>query len=190
MILHRIDRQRVKGRGAMTSCCKGSGRWLACGMLALAAGLGLGAGHARSAAPPVTTAPGTPVEPGTAKIGVARRPYDIAAIAAAAVVPPAVHRGRTIWLQRCAFCHDGVGQPQYQTMGPWIGAETVTLLTPEAFKAFVQAGTDNMPGFQHVLDDRQMANLTAFIATRGPETKPTDAQMRGGAAAAKSTSGD
>lgn len=116
---------------------------------------------------------------GSDQVKVTRRSYDLKAIAASAVVPEQVRLGRSVWLQRCAYCHDGVGQPSYATMGGWIGAPTIAEITEEGFIAFVQGGTERMPGFSHALDDRQIAALIAFLKTVGPELKPTEAQLAG-----------
>src|SRR5579863_7012778 len=53
------------------------------------------------------------------KITVTPYMYDTKLLLSIPVPPDNVYRGRTIWLERCALCHDGVGQPNYHTMGPW-----------------------------------------------------------------------
>ena len=127
--------------------------------------------------------------PAAPKVKVEKRAYDIAKLVGAPALAPEAYRGRTIWLQRCAYCHDGVGQPSYKTLGPWIGAETITTLTEEGARAFIASGTEDMPGFGHTLKPAQMNDLIAFIKTLGPETKPTALQLADGKGAAPAPAG-
>ena len=89
------------------------------------------------------------------------------------------HLGRIIWLQRCAYCHDGVGQPTYRTIGPWLGKESVDAMGAEGFRTFVEAGTGNMPGFQYTLTPQQMGQVMAYLNTVPSSTKPTPNQLAG-----------
>ena len=114
-----------------------------------------------------------------AGLTVAKRPYDIKALVTAPVLADDAYRGRTVWLQRCAYCHDGVGQPSYQTLGPWLGAETLTKYGEEGVRAFISAGTERMPGFQYALKPAQVNDLIAFIKTVPSTTKPTPDQLAG-----------
>lgn len=113
------------------------------------------------------------------KITVTKRPYDKQQLLNAPVVSEEVYRGRTIWLQRCAYCHDGVGQPSYNTMGPWIDGERVQLLTEVAIRAIVAAGTERMPGFSYALTPQQVGEVIAFLKTVPSGKKPTPAQLAG-----------
>lgn len=119
----------------------------------------------------------TAQEVGTTPIVVEMRRYDVNQLLASAVASTEVRRGRALWLQRCAFCHDGVGAPTYRTMGSWLGAETVQVLGPEALRAIVGAGTERMPGFRYTLQPRQVDQLIAYLKTVGPEQKPTPQQL-------------
>ena len=114
-----------------------------------------------------------------AGVQVVKRPYDMKAISAQPTLPDDAYRGRTIWQQRCAYCHDGVGQPSYQTFGPWLGAETLTKYGEEGVRAFIAAGTERMRGFQYALKPAQVNDLIAFIKTIAPTTKPTPDQLAG-----------
>lgn len=115
-----------------------------------------------------------------ARITVTKRAYDIKQITdAAAAVPEDVHRGRTLWLQRCAYCHDGVGQPSYRTMGPWIDAETMRQMGDARFRTVVATGSARMPGFRYALQSQQMNDLVAFLKTVSPDQKPTAQQLAG-----------
>ena len=113
------------------------------------------------------------------KVTVIKRPYDRAPLIKPSTLTDAEYQGRTIWLQRCAYCHDGVGNISYNTMGPWLGAETVQTLTEVAFRAIVAAGTERMPGFSYTLKPKQVDDLMAFIKTIPASTKPTADQLNG-----------
>jgi len=116
-------------------------------------------------------------EPETTPLDVVVRTYDREKLLASLTAPDGVRKGRALWLQRCAFCHDGVGQPTYNTMGPWIGAETVRLLGPDAVRAIVNAGTEQMPGFQYALQPVQIGQLIEFLQSMGVDQKPTPGQL-------------
>jgi mono/diheme cytochrome c family protein len=110
---------------------------------------------------------------------VIKRPYDRAQLVKASTLSEAEYRGRTVWLQRCAYCHDGVGNISYNTMGSWLGAETVQVLTEPAMRAIIAAGTERMPGFAYALQPKQVDDLLAFIKTIPASTKPTADQLAG-----------
>jgi mono/diheme cytochrome c family protein len=113
------------------------------------------------------------------KITIIKRPYDTKQLVAPSTLSESAYRGRTVWLQRCAYCHDGVGQPSYNTLGSWLGAESVQTLGDAAFRAIVGAGTERMPGFRYTLKPQQMDDLVAFLNTVTPDKKPTPAQLAG-----------
>lgn len=106
---------------------------------------------------------------------VTKRAYDIPALIRQAQVPQDVFRGRVLWIQRCALCHDGVGQPTYHTMGPWLDAGIVSSLGEPAVRAIIAAGTATMPEFRYDLTARQVSDLLAFLKT--VTWKPTAAEL-------------
>src|SRR5579871_1307883 len=63
--------------------------------------------------------------PATVPIKVTQRAYDMKKLLAAPALSPEATAGRALWQQRCAYCHDGMGQPTYKTMGSWIDSDTV-----------------------------------------------------------------
>jgi mono/diheme cytochrome c family protein len=138
-------------------------------------GLVLAAGSISSAAAQDREAPAAD---GSSKVTVTTRAYDTKQLLNVAV-PEDVYRGRTVWLQRCAYCHDGVGQPSYRTMGPWLGAETVQNLGEDRLKAVVANGTVRMPGFRYTLQAPQVNDLIAFLKTISSDQKPTPEQLNG-----------
>lgn len=106
-----------------------------------------------------------------------KRDYDIRQLIELSKVPSDVYRGRVLWLQECALCHDGLGQPSYQTMGPWLDAETVKTLGEAAVRAVVDSGTARMPEFRYNLQPRQVNDLIAFL--KSVTTKPTADELAG-----------
>jgi mono/diheme cytochrome c family protein len=118
----------------------------------------------------------------TAPLKVTKREYDKKVLLSAPALTESEQIGRAIFQQRCAYCHDGVGQPTYKTMGDWIGGEAVQGLGEETMKTFINTGTVRMPGFKYALDSKQMDDLIAFIKTIPSSEKPTQSQLDGKAA--------
>jgi mono/diheme cytochrome c family protein len=129
-------------------------------------------------------------KPASDTIAITKRVYDTQAMLNAPVLSDSAYKGRTVWLQRCAYCHDGVGQPSYKTMGPWLDGQTIARFTEEGFRAFVAVGTDRMPGWQYSLRPQQVNDVIAFLKTVTPDQAPTAAQLAGGKAGAAAASGD
>ena len=115
------------------------------------------------------------------QVKVTRRDYDMQALIKSYEAPlsDAQRKGRNLWLQRCAYCHDGVGTPTYNTYGPYLDAELVTKRGDDAVRAKILKGSSTMPSFQWTLKPEQADQLIAFIKTIGPDKKPTDAQKAG-----------
>jgi mono/diheme cytochrome c family protein len=148
--------------------------------VALSSALALGAvlaGAAIGAVPAERGAGAGTRDPNSVSVSV--RAYDRQQLLNPPKLSDAEYRGRALWLQRCAYCHDGVGQPSYQTMGTWIGAETIQTIGDVAFRAITNLGTERMPGFQYSLKPQQMDELMAFIKTVPASTKPTADQLAG-----------
>lgn len=111
------------------------------------------------------------------------REYDRAKLAAPPSLSEEALTGRVLWLQKCAYCHDGVGAPTYRTMGPWLGAEVITQLGEDNVRSFISNGDVRMPAFKYNLDSHQVDDLIAFLKTVGSDQKPTAAQLAGRATA-------
>lgn len=101
--------------------------------------------------------------------------YDIPRLLKQLQVPKDVFRGQVLWVQRCALCHDGVGQPSYQTVGPWLDADTVKAIGDPAMRAIIAAGGAAMPSFRYDLTAQQVGDLLAFLKT--VTWKPTPAEL-------------
>lgn len=89
------------------------------------------------------------------------------------------YKGRALWLQRCAFCHDGVGTPTYNTIGPWLDSEVVKARGDANVRAKILKGSSTMPGFQYGLTAAQVDQVIAFLKTISPDQKPTPEQKAG-----------
>jgi mono/diheme cytochrome c family protein len=115
----------------------------------------------------------------TVPVKITAREYDISKLLSAPPLSPEATVGRALWQQRCAYCHDGMGQPTYKTMGSWIDSDTVKNMGPDVLKSIISAGVDRMPSFKYDLDDKQMNALIEFLKTVSPSLKPTPAQLAG-----------
>lgn len=116
-------------------------------------------------------------EPSPSPLRAFTRVYDRKQLLTSPTLSNDARRGRALWLQRCAYCHDGLGQPTYKTMGPWLGAETVQLLGEDALRVLIGTGTERMPGFGYSLQPQQVNQLIAFLKTVTPDQKPTPEQL-------------
>jgi mono/diheme cytochrome c family protein len=112
------------------------------------------------------------------------RDYDMEKLTHEPKVLETVFRGRVLWVQKCAFCHDGFGQPTYKTMGPWIDQDMVKLLTDDVIKIIIQSGTARMPAFKYALNAAQLDDLLNFLKTVPASAAPTPAQLVGRSEAA------
>ena len=107
------------------------------------------------------------------KLTVTTREYDIKALTTPPAIPEAAVRGRAVWVQQCAWCHDGVGQPTYKTMGPFLSSTVLTTMGEDKVRAYIAAGSRRMPGFQYGRLDRLPENGVAKRqADRGAAGRP------------------
>lgn len=123
----------------------------------------------------------------TVPIIVTTRAFDKKALLSAPTLTDEEQTGRALWVQRCAYCHDGVGGPSYNTMGPWLGAETIQKFGEDTVRNFTLNGDVRMPAFRYQLDAQQLNDLIAFIKTVPSSEKPTAAQLAGRVAAPENT---
>jgi mono/diheme cytochrome c family protein len=112
-----------------------------------------------------------------------QRVYDKKQLLSAPALSAEAYTGRVLWQQRCAYCHDGVGQPSYKTMGPWLDSDTVKEEGADGVKAATNAGSMRMPAFKYDLSAEQLNDVIEFLKTVSPSEKPTDAQLAGKAPA-------
>jgi len=115
----------------------------------------------------------------TVPFKVTHHDYDLKKLLATPPLSEQATVGKVLWQQRCAYCHDGMGQPTYKTMGSWIDSDTVKSAGPEALKQIISAGIDRMPAFKYDLDAKQLDAVIEFLKTVPPSLKPTPAQLDG-----------
>jgi mono/diheme cytochrome c family protein len=93
-----------------------------------------------------------------------------------AVTPPSLSEdelnGKKLFVQRCALCHDLLGQPATATVGPWVDAETVKSRGEARVREQILKGSRRMPGWQYTLDARQVDQMIAYLKTVSPDMKP------------------
>ena len=107
------------------------------------------------------------------------REYDKKQLLAPLAMSQQAQDGRILWVQKCAYCHDGVGSPTYKTMGPWLSAELVAALGEDNVKSFIASGDVRMPAFRYNLSPQQIGSLVEFLKTVKADQKPTAAQLAG-----------
>lgn len=107
----------------------------------------------------------------TIELKVVNVAYDMAKLLQPSTLSDDALRGRVIWQQRCAFCHDGVGTPTYNTLGPYLEAELVQKRGDAALREKILKGSSTMPGFQYGLSAPQVDHVMAFLKNdhAGPE---------------------
>jgi mono/diheme cytochrome c family protein len=113
----------------------------------------------------------------TNQLTVSKRVYDKGQLLAKPRLSEDALRGRALWVQRCAYCHDGVGTPTYKTLGPWLDAETVRGEREASVRQFIAMGSRRMPGFRYTLQPGQVDQLIAFLKSVTPDQKPTAEQL-------------
>ncbi len=91
--------------------------------------------------------------------------YDMRRIVESSVQPEPVAKGRRLWVQRCAHCHDPLGQPSPRALGPSLNAETVKSRGEEKTRQAIAIGSARMPGFQYTLQPAQIDQLIKFLNT-------------------------
>jgi mono/diheme cytochrome c family protein len=93
-----------------------------------------------------------------------------------AATPPALSEvelsGKKLFVQRCALCHDVLGQPATTTVGPWIDGELVKARGEEAVRQKIMTSSRLMPGWRYTLEPRQIDSIIAFLKTVTPDQKP------------------
>lgn len=125
-----------------------------------------------SLAPPPVLGQDRPYE-----MKVTSRPYDMRQLVAPPVLSAQGLKGRTLWAQRCAYCHDGFGSAvSPNSLGRWIDAEVLRALGDSRVRQVVQTGTRRMPGFQYALQANQVDLVLDYLKTVSPDQKPKGAR--------------
>ena len=97
--------------------------------------------------------------------------YDMAKAAASLSLSPAELAGKKLFVQRCALCHDLLGQPATTTVAPWIDVETVKR-SEEAVRQKIMNGSRRMPAWKYTLAPEQIDSVVAYLKTVTPDQKP------------------
>jgi mono/diheme cytochrome c family protein len=97
--------------------------------------------------------------------------YDMAKAAAPLPLSPAELAGKKLFVQRCALCHDLLGQPATTTVAPWIDVETVKR-SEEAVRQKIMNGSRRMPAWKYTLAPEQIDSVVAYLKTVTPDQKP------------------
>lgn len=98
--------------------------------------------------------------------------YDMSKVAAAPKLAPNELEGKRLFVQRCALCHDLLGQPASTTVGPWVDGTTVKARGEAAIRQKIMDGSRRMPGWKHTFDAQQVDAVIAYMKTVTPEMKP------------------
>ena len=97
---------------------------------------------------------------------VVRTEYDMPEV----VTPPSLSEdelaGWKLFVQRCAICHDPLGQPSYPaSLGPLLNQATVREMGEEVVREVIMVGSVRMPGWQYTLSPEQIGQVIAFLNT-------------------------
>jgi mono/diheme cytochrome c family protein len=98
--------------------------------------------------------------------------YDMAKVAVPPPISAEAFAGKKLFVQRCALCHDLLGQPALTTVGPWVDAQTVETRGEAAVRHTILNGTRRMPGWRYTLVSTQIDQLIAYLRTVEPGQKP------------------
>jgi mono/diheme cytochrome c family protein len=98
--------------------------------------------------------------------------YDMGKAAAASRLSPAELSGKKLFVQRCALCHDLLGQPATTTVAPWVDVETVKARGEEAIRMKITNGSRMMPAWKYALEPQQIESVIAYLKTVTPDQKP------------------
>jgi mono/diheme cytochrome c family protein len=98
--------------------------------------------------------------------------YVMNKVAEPSALSPDEQQGRKLFVQRCALCHNPLGQPSGVTSGPWLDRTTVAQRGEERLRSTILVGIRRMPGWQHTLQPVQVDQLIGYLKTVTPEQRP------------------
>jgi len=105
---------------------------------------------------------------------VTRTEFDMREVAKPTALSAAEAEGKRLWVQRCAICHDPLGQPAYpRSLGPWIDQKTVEARGDERVRTYINTGSNRMPAWRYTLEANQIDMIIAYLKTVPPSQKPT-----------------
>ncbi len=101
---------------------------------------------------------------------IVRTEYDMAEVVRPPSLPADALAGWKLFVQRCAICHDPLGQPSYpESFAPLLGRETVQNLGEARVRRVVMVGSSRMPGWRYTLSEEQIGEVIAYLNTVAPE---------------------
>ncbi len=101
---------------------------------------------------------------------IVRTEYDMAEVVRPPSLPADALAGWKLFVQRCAICHDPLGQPSYpESFAPLLTRETVSNLGEARVRAVILVGSSRMPGWQYTLSPEQIGEVIAYMNTVAPE---------------------
>ena len=103
---------------------------------------------------------------------VERTEYDMTRLARPPALSDSELAGRRVFVQRCAICHDPVGQPRGRTPGPWLDRETIQTSGEARVREMIGTGSRRMPGFQHALRPERIDQIVQYMQTVTPDQRP------------------
>ena len=104
---------------------------------------------------------------------VVKTEYDMQKVVLPAALSEAEVKGRKLFVQRCALCHDPLGQPSYpRTPGPWVDGETIKRIGEDGAREQIMSGSRRMPAWRYALEPAQIDQIIAYVKTVTPAQKP------------------
>ena len=106
--------------------------------------------------------------------------YDMRKAAMPPSISPVELAGKKLFVQRCALCHDLLGQPATTTVAPWVDIETVKGRGEDAVRQKIVNGSRRMPGFRYTFESPQIESIIAYLKTVTPDMKPKPGGLAAG----------
>ena len=101
---------------------------------------------------------------------IVRTDYDMAEVVRPPALPADALAGWKLFVQRCAICHDPLGQPSYpESFALPLSRETVNNLGERRVRTVVMFGSARMPGWRYTLSEEQVGEVIAYLNTVAPE---------------------
>ncbi len=101
---------------------------------------------------------------------IVRTEYDMAEVVRPPSLPAEALAGWKLFVQRCALCHDPLGQPSYpESFAPLLSRQTVRNLGEDRVRRVVMVGSSRMPGWRYTLSEAQIGEVISYLNTVAPE---------------------
>ena len=105
-------------------------------------------------------------ETGVSSPEIVRTEYDMPEVVTPPSLPEDALAGWKLFVQRCALCHDPLGQPSYpESFGPQLSRATVRRLGEDPVRDVIMVGSARMPGWQYTLSQEQIGEIIAYLNT-------------------------